>query len=370
MSEARKYSWFIVLLVILCVCPVNVWAQDETKTEEAGDEPRGGDEVSAEDGGSEDDGEKTSEDQALARSLGMNAAEDKAWQLVASTGLSVGIGAFVADPNARRTRVRYNASFGLNYNIPFIDTTVSIGTGFSQWLSRGGGQNEPQEFRWSDSSLSFFRPIYSIPVLDIFMIGSLGFGIPTSRMSQQSDLITRITPSLTFIRRFGPLTLIYDITYAHNFHKYTSTTYDPSDVDILSRQGGAEDIAGDVIAAGGVLTERSLFNTFGVNFGFSGFLLAVRFGFGDFWGYDNNTVTELDEYTSPYADVGRGHSQISFGTLRLSYMASQHFIASLWVTSQQPWKTADNSGFRFPFFDFESPANNFTYLGTTITGFY
>ena len=75
-------------------------------------------------------------------------------------------------------------------------------------------------------------------------------------------------------------------------------------------------------------------------------------------------------FTNANADVGRGHFQLTSGAIRLSYVASQYFMATISLSSQQPWKTADNKSYRFPFFDFESTANNFTFIGTSISGFY
>ena len=363
MQRFGRWRWVVALLLALCM-PASAWAQD--------DDAAGGESAEATPAGEKSDegDEEAEQDAALAQSLGMVVETDRAWQVNASTSMSVGIGAFVADENARRTRVRWGFNFGGNYQIPVIDVNASVGTGFSQWLSRGGGFNEPQEFRWSDTSISFFRPIYTIPVLEVMMMGTLNFTIPTSRASLNSGLITTINPSLVLIRSFGPVTFIYALDYSHNFHTHTSVTYDPSEVDILSRSNGAESIAGDAVAAGGILNEIALYNVFGTNFRFSDFVFALRFGFGDFWTYDNGTISESDQFTSDYADVGRGHSQITFGTVRLSYMPIRNFTTTLSLSSQQPWKTADNKSFRFPFFDFESTANNFTTVALSFSGLY
>lgn len=321
----------------------------------------------------EDDKKKSAQAIAQAQAAGLPTNVDRAWQLSLSSSLGVGSGAFVDDANARRTRVRFGLDFGGSYTIPSTQLNISVSTGFTQWLSRGGSpfdQQEPQLFRWSDSSISFFHPIYAFD-FGLRIMGSLTFVIPTSTASQQANLYTTINPTLIVTQRFGDFTLLYILDYSHNFNKYTSMVYDPTEVDILSRNSGVEQVNDGLVAAGGVLYETSLFNAFGINYGFlDSFLFSVRFGFSDSWTYDNGTITQADEFTSPYADSSRGHFQSSFGVLRFTYNPSANLSASLAMVTQQPWKTRDNQGFRFPFFDFESPASNFTNYNLTVTAFY
>jgi hypothetical protein len=319
-----------------------------------------------------DDKKKAATSIAQAQAAGLPTNVDRDWQISLSSSLGVGSGAFVDDANARRTRVRFGLDFGGSYTIPNTSLNISASTGFTQWLSRGSNsdQQEPQLFRWSDSSISFFHPIYAFDFGLRFM-GNLSFVIPTSTASQQTNLYTTVNPTLIVLQRFGNLTFQYVLDYSHNFNKYTSTVYDPSEVDILSRNGGTEQLNDGLVASSGVLNEITLFNSFGVNYNFfDSFLFSIRFGFADFWTYDNGTITEADEFTSPYADSSRGHGQSSFGVLRFTYNPSNYLSAAISMSTQQPWKTRDNQGYRFPFFDFESPANNFTNFNLVVTAFY
>ena len=88
--------------------------------------------------------------------------------------------------------------------------------------------------------------------------------------------------------------------------------------------------------------------------------LSVGFGFADIWTYDNGTITKDDDLVGRYAHVGRGHSQISLGTVSLLYKPIDMLGISFTMSSKQPWKTKDNKDIRFPWFDSISPAKNYT----------
>jgi len=307
-------------------------------------------------------------------SLGAEADDDvlgagKDWSVGLSTGVSVGIGSFVSDPYARRSRVRYRVGADASYTIPTLDVSVGLATGFSQWLTEGGGSNTKQEFRWTDTYLSFSRGIIEGYGMDLS--AGLDFTLPTSAFSRAARLYTTISPSLIFGGDIGPMRLSYQISYSHNFHGYTSMVFDASEVDVLSRETGSEAVAADAVAIDGVLTEMDLSHSFMVRLRLHKQVsLSVNFGFSDYWTYDNGSVTQDDAFTSPFARVGRGHGQSMNGGVRLSYQPWKYLSAALSMSSAQPWKTDDNRSYRFPFIDFESPANNFTNFGLSVMARY
>jgi len=293
----------------------------------------------------------------------------KDWSVGVSTGVSVGIGSFVSDPYARRSRVRYRVGADASYTIPTLDVSVGLATGFSQWLTEGGGSNTKQEFRWTDTYLSFSRGIIEGYGMDLS--AGLDFTLPTSAFSRAARLYTTISPSLIFGGDIGPMRLSYQISYSHNFHGYTSMVFDASEVDVLSRETGSEAVAADAVAIDGVLTEMDLSHSFMVRLRLHKQVsLSVNFGFSDYWTYDNGSVTQDDAFTSPFARVGRGHGQSMNGGVRLSYQPWKYLSAALSMSSAQPWKTDDNRSYRFPFIDFESPANNFTNFGLSVMARY
>jgi hypothetical protein len=73
-----------------------------------------------------------------------------------------------------------------------------------------------------------------------------------------------------------------------------------------------------------------------------------------------------DELTSMFSD-GVNHDDSTIGSWDVSYELFDHYTFSLGIYSWQPARTADGKKIRFPFYDFVSPANNYTTLYTTFT---
>jgi len=367
MVKAWTIKWIAVLLIV--GWPTMVSAQEGTSTGALAD-------ADSVDSGSEASvsAEAASENRedALDASSEEEEKDSKGWGVNASAGVSLGMGAFVAAEYVRKVRSALSIGFGGNYTIPVVDVDVSVSTGFNQNLARGGGSQVPQEFRWSDSDLSLSRSIYVVPVADINISGSLGFAIPTSTSSRAEGFYTSIQPGLSFSGNAGPVGLSYSIGFYRNFHESTTPLYDPNELDVIFRQDGAEYVSSTQVAEGGyVNVAMGLTNNFNVSYKFlEDFNFGLGFGFGDTLTYDNGTITADDEYTSSYAKPGRGHGQSMNGSLSLSYKPWKFLGFSASMSSGQPWKTDDNEGYRFPFFDFESMASNRTKLRIGISGSY
>lgn len=289
--------------------------------------------------------------------------EDKDWSVSAQVAFDLGLGAFTAHEYARRIRSRFTMALSGSYTIPVIDVDVYAQTGFSQWMSQAGGSNGQYEFRWSDSVIGFSRDIwkYKNGSFSTGFFASLDFMVPTSTASINMKQYTSISPTLGVNLRLSKFKFSYSITYAHNFHKYTSIALNPNEVDILSRSTGNELLGTTAVAEGGVLTEIELVNKIiaGYQF-FKNFGLNVGLAFVDGWTYDNGTITKDDEFVNPNAHVGRGHTQYSQGIVSLVYSPASFVVLELGMVSTQPWKTADNKTIRFPWFDTVSPSKNFT----------
>ncbi len=289
--------------------------------------------------------------------------DDKSWTVGASASFDLGLGAFQKDKYAKRIRSRFAFKINGGYTIPVIDVDIHADTGFSQWMSKAGGSNGQYEFRWADSNIGLSRNIWSYKDggFKVSFDADLSFALPTSTASINSKLYTTISPSLAASIKFHKLLFAYGIAYGHSFHKYTSITYDPSEVDVLSRSTGNELIGSHDIAIGGVLSEIELANEFALGYQFIPQLgLTIGFGFIDVWTYDNGTITKDDEFVNPNAKVGRGHSQLSQGSVMLIYNPHKWVTLQLAMVSTQPWKTADNKTLRFPWFDTVSPSKNYT----------
>ncbi len=289
--------------------------------------------------------------------------DDKSWSVGADLAISLGLGAFQKDEHAKRIRSMLLLAINGSYTIPVIDVDVHAETGFSQWLSKAGGSNGKYEFRWADSAIGFSRNIWDYKKGAFFVSfdADLSFALPTSTASINTDLYTTISPTLGATIKLANFSFEYAITYSHSFNKYTSTTLDPSEVDVLARTAGNEFISADEVAIGGILTEIELLNQFVVGYKFlKNFGMKVGLGVYDAWSYDNGIISSKDEFTSPNAKVGRGHTQASIGNIALYYVPIKYLTLALSMKSKQPWKTADNKTYRFPWFDTVSPSKNFT----------
>ena len=59
-----------------------------------------------------------------------------------------------------------------------------------------------------------------------------------------------------------------------------------------------------------------------------------------------------------------------WGAVEVSYQFIPQLAVALGVVSWQPPKTANNDGFRMPFFNFEDAGNNFTSMYLDVVGMF
>ena len=246
--------------------------------------------------------------------------------------------------------------------------TVSLSGGYSKFLTRTGGINEQYEGRFQDTSLSAsIFPLYVEEYTGIIFTSGASLSFPTSDLSQQQNLYTSASGSITAIKPVGGMILVYSFGATKNFHKYTSATVDADEVDAIARNGGAEDLEANEVAIDGVLPSFGINNTFLIIYNvFPKFQLRASLSYSDSWTYDNGTITEEDEFTNENAVAGRGHSQFVSGGFGARYLllGDSFFGRSLsarlqFTTNGQPL-TDDGSGVRFPFWDFENGQANRT----------
>jgi hypothetical protein len=302
-------------------------------------------------------------------------------RLTFSAGLdgTFGAASLLADtPYTQTDYFLMSADLSANYQLT-DEISLSAGTGWSKYLSQGGGANEQYESRLQDTSLSFsiFPIVSDETYTGIIVTGGLSLRLPTSVFSQAEGLYTSISPSLTFIKPFGGAILVYSLGYNQNFHEYTSQTASASEFDLIARDGGVENLGADLVALDGVLPQFSIRNNFALLFNFAQVLQArVGFGFNDAWTYDNGTITQQDEFTSPYAVAGRGHRQNQSSSLGLRWLVTgdsffgRAVVASATMSNAASPLTDDNRGLRFPFWDFESPQATRTAFSFSVSGTY
>lgn len=314
------------------------------------------------------------------------AKADHNWRLSASVGLNVGQGTFVnlaqdspnadeasanipGDPDSFADRVSLGYSLRPSYS--YKDHSFSTGISMSQYLTRGGGIDEPNEIRFSDIPLSYGWSGYNIEAIDTRVSAGGGIGLPTSERSQASNLYLNTNASGTLSRQFlDSIGLSLSLSGSKAFHKFKGTTA-PIELNgvenVVYREG---DIVGDGIAAiGGVFTEYSLTPSFGASWSIWDFRLSAGYSISTFWTYDG--VIPEDEFTSGFTDEdgdpvvqgeGRQVGQFTSGSLGLSYSPSdiellEGWSASLSLRNSTTPKTADNRSFNFPFWTFDAASN-------------
>jgi hypothetical protein len=304
--------------------------------------------------------------------VSQDAAKDEPFPLSVSVnaGLRSGAASFISDSEFTQTDyLLLSTGLGLGYQIT-DELSVSLGGGFSKYLSDNGGQNFQNEGRLQDMSLGLgYGPIFQDEeYTGITLSGGIDFTIPVSDFSQAEGLYTSVSPSLSLSKSFGGLNLSYSLGFSKNFHEYTSATYPLDESQIIARSGGAENVKPGQVAIDGVLSEYSISNSFNLSYRFlEDFNARLGLTYGDSWTYDNGTITEADEFTNQYAVTGRGHAQSVGGSFGVGYnvpgvdsLGLQNLSLSLGSATGGAPLTADNKSLRFPFWDFESPQARYT----------
>ncbi len=190
--------------------------------------------------------------------------------------------------------------------------------------------------------------------------------LPTSKIAQYQTRLGVVALAANFRRVFGSFSLTYQIRYTKNFHRYSNAVVDTSaGLSAIARGGGVEAVGDSQVATS--------FNN--ISFNIRNALIASlpgpgKLSFQALWIVINNYRyfdAPQDEYTSIHAKSGRGRLDLSFGQLAANYVFGGGYIGSFNISTFSTPKTADNSSFRFPFFDFRSTPDNLTSFGLSVT---
>jgi hypothetical protein len=167
---------------------------------------------------------------------------------------------------------------------------------------------------------------------------------------------------------FERLTLALSLTGQKYWHGRKTASVSRDETDVLFRDGGAEDLGPNRVAIGGYNTEYLLSTGGTLQIKILDDLSAnIYYGLNNYWTYDTG---ETDQFSSEFAQGGRGHSQLAIGQLQLSYSVNRYLKIKGGTLSIQPPKTADQNSFRFPFWNFEGAAANYSALQLAVEGRY
>ena len=182
---------------------------------------------------------------------------------------------------------------------------------------------------------------------------------PTSLASRHATKIAAVRGGYNVSAKLNKFTLMLDTGVLKNFHRYTSPVVQRDDNVAIFRPQGAEDLGNSLTAIGRNNVEWSWSSQAMMSLGLSDKLtFSTAYAFAKSWTYVSYPD---DEQTAEQADAGRGVRDVVQGVVDLYWQTPFEKLGlDLGITSAQSPKTADNSGFRFPFFDFKSTANNYT----------
>ena len=192
---------------------------------------------------------------------------------------------------------------------------------------------------------------------------------PLSRASRFANQYFAAGPGLSLSRPnlFGMLSLALGTSIVKNFNKYTNASVDASEFRAMGRPGGAEVLSGDLIATSTVNISFYLRHSISASL-----QITDRVNFSLIYLLINNfteNAPAADQYTSKYArsGAGRADSQWGIASLTVGIDKASHSTVSLSTYTISAPFSADNSTYRFPFWDFRSTADNYSSVNLSLT---
>lgn len=192
---------------------------------------------------------------------------------------------------------------------------------------------------------------------------------PTSWASRVTTKVLGLHAGLTTtVAPLDWLEVYWSLGFTKNFNLYTNAVLDDGDFSHppLARAGGAEAVAEGLTATGSAPTSHSLANELGVSATFLEVLsVGLTWQIVNAWTYANYPI---DQWSSPHAVAGRGRLDVMVGTIDVTWEVLDYLSLSVGTTTEQAPKTADNTGFRFPFWDTTNGAANRQVFYLDVTG--
>ena len=275
--------------------------------------------------------------------------------------VSVGAGTFTPGPASRPyvnllTRVQGSYTFeevGLSLGLSFSVNVNAMENADSS--NTRAHQVKPGDLRISAE----LEDLLTYTPLGLEVIPTLALVLPTSLESIHVGKIVGIHTGINL--SIEPLDWLYlevRSSFTKNINLSTHAILESDNFDIapLSRAGGAEAIAEGRVASAGGLT--SWFCVWGAGVSFSplkDFEILIDFEMLHLFSYD---AIALDAYSSPYADEGRGQSDLMYGTIEFSYSVIKGLTLALGTIVEQTPLSLDNTSARFPWWDTSNGADN------------
>lgn len=323
-------------------------------------------------------------DAAVEEELDSGDASEKPWSVSLTMESRIGQGTFVEPANdseysdqladASNTWERANLIFGLAPSYTLGDFTFSGSVRAVQWLTAAGGQgsapwsggaNEPQEFSLLDVGVGASWKGYTVEAIDLKIKPSMSVDLPTSKASQLQTMLFAVGGTVGLSRKFlESLNLSLSSSVINYQYQSQQKAASAKAIGVFRAN---ESCAGEVCVPGYLNTEWIWSLSGSASFEIIKDLSAsVSYGLTNYYGYE----TPDDQYTSKFAVAGRGFSQLTSGQVRLNYTVNDHLSVSGGTYSVQPPMTEDGDSFRFPWWNFQGAAANWSAVTMSVTGSY
>ncbi len=273
---------------------------------------------------------------------------------------SVGSGTFVTNEFSDNPFVSQTLSLRPNFRLTSglsANASFSLECEYTQPDNPNGRRCAPSDLRLG---ISHFR-LWTDPLLKGRITGSFSAFFPTSYASRFNGTVTNLRLGLGYVFTLFNNRLM--VSYSGAAQKYLPTSKirgfrasDAPNSDLplfLTRGSAAQDAAA---GSGGPMNDNwAVINSLSMNLTIlPGFFAQMSVGVFNFFRFAVADEFARDDLAST------GRVDFTFGSVALAYAPLDYLSVSLGLSSFQPAKTADNKSFRFPFYDFSSPSNNFS----------
>ena len=226
--------------------------------------------------------------------------------------------------------------------------------------SYNSSRNYPGQIRFGDLRwLTEWRRFSSLLKNTLSWTGSVEFFFGTSSLSRFVG--KQVGMQVTVTTKYNPkkwLEVRHGISLTKNINKFTTTTLDWSNFEQprVTRPGGAENVAEGFTATGEGVISFAIANEFVAEATLPHkFAVLVGMEIVNGFTYDNG---QMDTFSSAYAVGGRGQRDLIYGSVEVYWAPINELEFAVGSVVMQAPKSADNVGFRFPWWDTTNGAMN------------
>jgi len=283
---------------------------------------------------------------------------------------AVGLGTFLENPDTGRMKMPYYAVLLTLEGAYRLSPDLSLRARFDVekeiTSSYATATTQRRQLAPSDLWLGLHHERLFVErwVTGITVEGDVRAYFPTSRESRYATRWLGLAGRLGLSRSLGGYDFTAGTRFTKHLARYTQPLVPDYADDVQSRPCVGLAVDGGDICGGAAAVSSAFTHDFGVAYDLTRTLtlsatlyVINRFAF----------VREPDALSSPFAS-GEGQRDLTRGILDLSYQFGPHVTYSVGISSYQPAKTEDGQRLRFPFWDLEGRAENYTSFYLDVAG--